>query len=528
MKITRLTIAVLSVTVLTLSITAIAGAVGSGRVPSSKAKEVAHTAIQRGGTLVFDRTADIVTLDPTQAVDNETIWADECIYETLYKPNQNGTALVPDMATSYTLSKNHLVWTFNLRHGVDFSNGQEMTSADVKFSILRVAAKASNPWTFINSDIKSITTPSKFQVVITTKSPWAPMQADTALFANGIIPNNYAGESPSVFWQHPIGTGAFMVKQWVKGDELELVKNPHYWQAGKPYLKAVDFVNVPDDNTRLLQLESGVSQIDEDPAWSQISELKSKPGVTVSLYPSSWTQYLAFSEKTKYYKDVHVRLAISYAIDRAALIKAVLNGHGTVANSQVSPALWDYDASTPGAQYDLAKAKKEMAESAYPEGFDTTLIVPSGDENQQTLAEIIQSELAPLGIKVTLQEVSGAAQNTDIETGAYQLTLNYDTTDIIDPDELMSYGASGTGGEYAQFTWYNNTTVDKLVAEAEHVFPVAQRKAIYDQIQVILAKDPPQAYLYYQPLPYAYSSNVHGYDVNPEGYYNLENVWLSK
>ncbi|MGC1238437.1 MAG: ABC transporter substrate-binding protein, partial [Acidimicrobiales bacterium] len=181
-------------------------------MPSSKAKEVAHTAIQRGGTLVFDRTADIVTLDPTQAVDNETIWADECIYETLYKPNQNGTALVPDMATSYTLSKNHLVWTFNLRHGVDFSNGQEMTSADVKFSILRVAAKASNPWTFINSDIKSITTPSKFQVVITTKSPWAPMQADTALFANGIIPNNYAGESPSVFWQHPIGTGAFMVK----------------------------------------------------------------------------------------------------------------------------------------------------------------------------------------------------------------------------------------------------------------------------------------------------------------------------
>jgi peptide/nickel transport system substrate-binding protein len=135
-----------------------------------------------------------------------------------------------------------LSWTFNLRHGVEFSNGQEMTSADVKFSVLRVGAKADNPWTFINADIAKITTPSKFQVTITTKTPWAPLQADMALFANGVIPNNYAGEKPSVFWQHPIGTGPFMVKQWIKGNELELVKNPHYWQKGKPYLDGVNFV----------------------------------------------------------------------------------------------------------------------------------------------------------------------------------------------------------------------------------------------------------------------------------------------
>jgi peptide/nickel transport system substrate-binding protein len=528
MRINRSTIAVISVAVLTLTTTAVAGAVGSSHVAVTKAKEVGHAKIQRGGTLVFDRDADILTLDPIEAEENESIWADECIFEGLYQSSQNGKSLVSDMATSYSVSKNHLSWTFNLRHGVEFSNGQEMTSADVKFSVLRVGAKASNPWTFINADIKSITTPSKFQVVVTTKTPWAPLQADMALFANGIIPDNYAGESPSVFWQHPIGTGPFMVKKWIKGDELELVKNPHYWQPGKPYLNGIDFVSVPDDNTRLLQLESGAAQMDEYPAWSQVAELQNKPGITMSLFPSSWTQFLAFNEKDKDLKDVHVRLAISYAINRAAIIKAVLYGHGTVANSQVTPALWDYDPSTPGAQYDLAKAKKEMAESAYPKGFSVKLIVGSGDQNELTMGQIVQSELAPLGIKVTFQEVSGAQESTDEDTGQYQMSLAYDTTDIIDPDELMSFGASGSQGFYAGFTWYNNVTVDKLIVEAEHDFSTAARKKIYDQVQLLLVQDPPEAYLFYQPYPYAYSSNVHGFHVNPEGYYNFENVWLSK
>jgi peptide/nickel transport system substrate-binding protein len=153
MKINRTTIAVVSVAVLTLATTTAVGAVGKATVASAKA--VAHSAIQRGGILTFDRGADIISLDPTQVTDNESIWADECIFEPLYQATQNGKLLVTDMATSYSVSSNKLSWTFNLRQGVKFSNGKEMTSADVKFSVERVGAKASNPWTFINADIAS-------------------------------------------------------------------------------------------------------------------------------------------------------------------------------------------------------------------------------------------------------------------------------------------------------------------------------------------------------------------------------------
>ena len=529
MRINRSTLAIVSVAVLALATTTIAGAAGRG--PATSTKKVAHSSIQRGGTITFDRGADIISLDPTQVSDNESIWADECIFEPLYEATPSGKALVPDMATSYTVSSNHLVWTFNLRHGVLFSNGQEMTSADVKFSIIRVAAKASNPWTFINADIKGISTPSKFQVVVTTKTPWSPLQADMALFANGVIPNNLAGETSAVFWAHPIGTGPFMVKQWIKGNDLELVKNPHYWQKGKPYLDGVNFVSVPDDNTRLLQLESGSAQIDEFPAWSQVSELQSKAGVTMKLFPSSWTQFLGFNEQVSYFKDVHVRLAISYAIDRAAIVKAVLFGHGTVANSQVTPALWDYNPKSPGVQYNLTSAKKQMTLSKYPKGFAVKLLVGSGNQNELTMGQIVQSELAPLGIKVTLQEVNGAQETTLQDGSQFQMSFLYDTTDIIDPDELMTFaaaGGSGAQGTHAEFTNYDNAEVNSLITQAEHVFPQAARQVLYNKIQLILDQDPPMAYLFYQPFAYAYSNKVHGFDVYPTGNYHFENVWLSK
>ena len=514
---------------LTVGTIAIAGA--SSRPAAHAASLTSH--IARGGTLTFDRTADIFSLDPTQVSDNESIWALENIFETMYEATPNGKALVPWLATSYSVSKNHLSWTFVLRKGVKFSNGRIMTSADVKFSIERVGAKASNPFAFINAAIKNITTPTPNTVVITTKTPWAPMQSDMALFANGVIPNNYAGESPAVFWKHPIGTGPFMVKNWAQGSELSLVKNPYYWQKGKPYLNAVNFVSVPADNTRQLQLQSGAAQVDEFPPFSTISSLQTMANVKVGIYKSSWTQFLGFNEQYKWFKDVHIRRAISYAIDRKALIAAVLFGHGTVANSQVTPALWDYNPKTPGIQFNLKKAKTEMAQSKFPHGFAVKLLVGSGNANENSLGQIVQAELKPLGIKVTLQEVAGGAENTMQQNSQFQMSFLYDTTDIIDPDELITFaavgGPAGSGqGTHAEFTNYYNPTLNKLATQAEGIFNQSARKVIYNKIQLILAHDAPMAYLYYQPFVYAYGSNVHGFTVYPTGNYHLENVWLSK
>ena len=160
-----------------------------------------------------------------------------------------------------------------------------------------MAAKAG--WGFIDTAIKSVDAPRPDTVVLHLKYAWAPMLADLALFANGIVPNNYGGKSETAFYQAPVGTGPFKWDYWHKGSALKLVKNTNYWEPGKPYLDSVTWTYVPDDNTRQLQVKGGQAQIDQYPAWSTVTALKSTPGVTLSLFPSTETTYLGFNENVE-------------------------------------------------------------------------------------------------------------------------------------------------------------------------------------------------------------------------------------
>jgi peptide/nickel transport system substrate-binding protein len=500
------------------------GGSGSGSGPSSAGgggKPV------HGGNLVIARTADSQSMNATTVFDNESIWVFEQIYQPLYTVSPNGKSVMPWLATGYKISPNKLTYTFTLRKGVKFSTGKPMTSADVVFSLDKTRA-ASQGWGYIDTAIKSVTAPSPSTVVINLKYPWAPLLADLSLFANGIVPKNYGGETESQFYQHPVGTGPFMWDKWVKGQSLKLVRNPHYWEPGKPYLNSVTWTDVPDDNTRELQVKGGQAQIDEFPAWSTVSTLQSTSGVSMDLFNSTRTDYLIFNEKRKPFGDVHVRRAISLAVNRKALVQAVLFGHGKPANSLFPPQVPYYQKATAGLQYNLTEAKQEMAKSSVPHGFSTTLLIPSGEIDYQTVAQIVQSELKPLGIKINIQQLDPNTSNSDFQSLNYDMYLAYWTMDIPDPDELATFAVDPNAGSKSFFTDYNNPTVVKDTHQAEQTLATSARQNLYNYVQSQSAADAFMAFLYYSPYAYATSSNVHGFYVTPLGNYHLENVWLSK
>jgi peptide/nickel transport system substrate-binding protein len=479
-----------------------------------------------GGNLVIARTADSQSMNATTVFDNESIWIFEQIFQPLYTVSNNGQGVIPWLATSYAVSADKKTYTFTLRNGVKFSTGKPMTSADVKFSIDQARA-ASQGWGYIDTAIKSVSAPTPGTVVINLKFPWAPLLADLSLFANGIVPNNYGGETEAQFYSHPIGTGPFMWAYWHKGTALKLVKNPYYWEPGKPYLDSVTWTDVPSDNTRQLQLQGGQAQIDEFPAWSTVATLKSTPNVSMNLFPSTRTDYLAFNETRKPFQDVHVRRAISLAINRGSLINAVLFGNGTPANSFMPPQVPYYQKATAGLQYNLAQAKAEMASSSVPHGFTTTLLIQSGESDQATMATIIQSELKPLGITVNIQQLDPNTANTDNQNLDYDMYFVYWTMDIPDPDELVTFSVDPSAGSKSFFTDYNNATVVKDAHAAEQTLTTSARQSLYNTIQADAAGDAFLAFLYYSPYAYAASSSVHGFFVTPLGNYHLENVWLS-
>jgi peptide/nickel transport system substrate-binding protein len=480
-----------------------------------------------GGNLVFAAVQDAQSMNNTTVFDNNSIWIFEQIFQPLYTVTNDGKGVKPWLATSYTMSADKKTYTFKLRHGVEFSNGKPMTSADVKFSIDQ-NTKASAGWGFLNLAIKSVDDPTPDTVVINLKYAWAPLLADLSIFANGIVPNNYGGQTEAQFYQHPIGTGPFKWDFWHKGQALKLVRNPHYWQKGLPYLNSITWTDVASDNTRLLQLKGGQSQIDQFPAWSTVTSLQSTSGVHMNLFPSTQTNYLAFNEKVKPFQDVHVRRAISYAIDRNALVKAVLFGHGEPANSLFPPQVPYYDKNTPGLQFSMASAKAEMAKSSVPHGFSTTILVPSGNSDYLTIATILQSELKPLGINLKITQLDPNTVNTDEQSLKYDMVLTLWTMDIPDPDELSFFAVDPKGGAKSFFTGYDNPAVAKASGEAERTTNVAQRQSFYNTVQTGAAQDAFMAFLYYSNYPYATTSNVHGFFVTPLGNMHMENVWLSK
>src|SRR5207253_4592716 len=214
------------------------------------------SAPKRGGHITIARIEDSQSFDKTNVFQNESIWIAEQINEPLYLAANDGKTLRPWLATSYTKSADGKTYTFKLRPGVKFSNGQAMTAADVKFSIddARVQKKG---WGYLDAAIKSIDAPNPSTVAFHLKFPWAPFLADVALFANGVIPHNFAGQSRTEFYKHPIGTGPFMWDKRVVGRSVTLKRNPFYWQKGKPYLDGVTWTFVTDENTRELQLRGG-------------------------------------------------------------------------------------------------------------------------------------------------------------------------------------------------------------------------------------------------------------------------------
>jgi peptide/nickel transport system substrate-binding protein len=480
-----------------------------------------------GGNLIIANNADAQSMNNTTVFDNDSIWIFEQIFQPLYTVTDNGKGTIPWLATGYTMSSDKKTYTFTLRKGVEFSNGKPMTSADVKFSIDQ-NRKAAKGWGYIDTAIKSVSAPTPETVVIKLKFPWAPLIADLSLFANGIVPNNYGGETESAFYQHPVGTGPFMWAYWHKGQALKLVRNPHYWQPGKPYLNSVTFTDVPSDNTRETELKGGQADIDEFPAWSTVASLKATTGVSMDLFNSTQTNYLSFNETVKPFQDVHVRRAISLAINRDALVKAVLFGNGKPANSLFPPQVPYYDPSTPGYQYNLTAAKQQMAQSSVPHGFTTTILIPSGNTDYSTIATIMQAELKPLGIALKIQQLDPNTANVDQQALKYDMTLTLWTMDIPDPDELATFGVDPSSGARSFFTGYDNPTVVKDTHKAEQTTTPATRQTLYNAIQTLSAQDAFMAFLYYSPYPYAASTSVHGFYVTPLGNYHLENVWLSK
>ncbi|MGO8956834.1 MAG: ABC transporter substrate-binding protein [Streptosporangiaceae bacterium] len=498
-----------------LALAATAAACGSSSGGSSPGGGSAATV----STLIIANAVKVDTLDPEANSVNESIWLDQNLYSRLLQPNSTGTGLLPDLASTWNISSNGLTYTFHLRPDARFSNGSPVTASDVVFSIDR-ARKFAGGWGFLLTAVKSISAPDAHTVVIQLSEPHAPLLADLAMYAYSVVPQKLVQSQGTSFFQHPVGSGPFMVTSYSPDSEVDLAANPYFYGT-KPKIKTVKVLIVPDDNTRVLMLESKKADVIENPPGNLVSQIDQTPGISVQLFPSTRVDFIQLDEHFKPFKNVLVRQAINYAIDRNAIVKLAYQGHATPGASFMPYKMEYYDSAIQPYPYNPAKAKQLLAQAGYPHGFNAFLITVSGDVAGQAEAVVLKSELAAVGINLSIQSYELLTAYNKEDGGHSEFGERYWTNDIIDPDEVATFGADCKGGAFAFNSYWCNTQASKLVAQARAELNPATRQNMYNQIQQIIYQQSPFVVIDYSPYRYGVGGWVHGFHVTPLGNYDL-------
>jgi peptide/nickel transport system substrate-binding protein len=485
---------------------------GSGGSGSGGSSGGTASAPKPGGTLQAAMAADVTSLNPAETFENSAIRALSQIIEPLFKADPEGK-IEPWLAAGLETSADQLTTTVHLKPGVRFSDGRPLTAKDVVFSLEIV--RKSPSWSFLFELVSSIKASSPSTVVITTKKPMPALEATLSHFATGIIPADYGGASKKAFDEEPIGTGPFAVSTWVKGKALTLVRNPHYWQKGRPYADKLVFNNVPEDTSRESQLRSGQLDIVEGPTWAQIPEVESNPELHLETFAEGLTNSLVVNTKVAPFDDPLVREAIDLAIDREAIVKAALGGHGKPAGSWFSPALEFYDTKLKPPVQDLAKAKRLIAEAKQSTTFDGTfsLLIQTGVTSNRTEAQIIQQDLEEIGLKVELEPLDESAFVAQFSSGKYDTMILPFTADIIDPTEQTAFYIAYEG----LFSGADTSKVEELAAKANVETDEASRRDLYYEIQQLISDQHAVIPLDYQPFVWSMGSSVTGFEVEPVG-----------
>ncbi|MGI8477142.1 MAG: ABC transporter substrate-binding protein [Thermomicrobiales bacterium] len=238
--------------------------------------------------------------------------------------------------------------------------------------------------------------------------------------------------------------------------------------------------------------------------------------------------FVGINVTRKPYDDKMLRQAINFAVDKDAIIKTVLFGAAEPATSFL-PKMAFRDETAKGYPFDLAKAKELVAQSAGKDGFKAELIIQAGGAVGGQVAQLVAANLAAIGGAITITPIEGATLNERVfTTQDFDMSLNYYTTDIIDPDELASFAVLSDGGVKAMGTGYKNDAVDTLIKDAQKELDPAKRKEAYKRIQAMHLDDAPFIFLYYPGGSSATSKRVKNFTVLPTGNYRLWETWIEQ
>ena len=490
-------------------------------------------------TLVFAMNTDVQSMDPQIQNDTTSEQVVKMLYNTLLKFEDDGT-VVGDLAESWSVSEDKLTWTFNLKQGVKFHNGKELTSADVKATFDRAlnAEAGGLRTTEIIKMFTSVEAPDPYTVTITTDAPYGPMESLMCNMSLGIMDADYIeqyGLDLGTSAEGENGTGPFKVVSWERDQEIVVERFDDYF--GTPAkLQTVVYTIIPEAASRVIALETGEVDVIDKPTDEDLARLEADTeNFTVLRKPTISQRLFRFGCNDPIISNTKVRQAIVYAIDRQAIIDALFTGSGYPSTAPLAPVTFGYS-DLGEIEQDLELAKSLLAEAGYPDGFDTKIVTTERYQNGIELAEIISQQLAQIGINAKIEVW---------EWSALSASWNGITADEFDqPIFIMGagpsmrdadgglrglYTTSETGLNDRNYGFYSNAEVDALIEQGMQETDQQKRVEIYKEAMEILYREDPVAFWLFDMYGLAItSSKVEGVTLSPISTITFENATVKK
>lgn len=510
------------------------GASSSGEAAQGEAADSEYK-----DTLVFAMNTDVQSMDPQIQNDTTSEQVVKMLYNTLLKFEDDGT-VVGDLAESWSVSEDKLTWTFNLKQGVKFHNGKELTSADVKATFDRAlnAEAGGLRTTEIIKMFTSVEAPDPYTVTITTDGPYGPMESLMCNMSLGIMDADYIeqyGLDLGTSAEGENGTGPFKVVSWERDQEIVVERFDDYF--GTPAkLQTVVYTIIPEAASRVIALETGEVDVIDKPTDEDLARLEADTeNYTVLRKPTISQRLFRFGCNDPIMSNTKVRQAIVYAIDRQAIIDALFTGSGYPSTAPLAPVTFGYS-DLGEIEQDLELAKSLLAEAGYPDGFDTKIITTERYQNGIELAEIISQQLAEIGINAEIEVW---------EWSALSASWNGITADEFDqPIFIMGagpsmrdadgglrglYTTSETGLNDRNYGFYSNAEVDALIEQGMQETDQQKRVEIYKEAMEILYREDPVAFWLFDMYGLAItSSKVEGVTLSPISTITFENATVKK
>ena len=470
-----------------------------------------------GGSVVVGVQQDIDSLDPHTATAAGTKEILFNIFEGLVKPDENGN-LIKAIASDYKVSDDGLVYTFTLRDGVKFHNGNTVTAEDVKYSLER-ASGLSGQDTLITAlkKLSSVTIVDEKTIEVTLAS------ADTEMIYNftaAILPKPEQGSTDST----PIGTGPFKFVSYTPQESIVIAKNDDYWQNGLPYLDEVKFKIITGADTALLELKGGAIDMYPYLTDSQATELQSMFDIESGI--SSVVQALFLNNAVAPFDNVKVRQAVACALNKDEINNFVAGGKSAIINSPMIPTLKDaYVDTNSYNSYNIDRAKQLLSEAGYSNGFDMTITVPSNYPFHVETAQVVVEQLKAVGINAKINSVDwGTWLQQVYNDRSYQSTICGLVSDLA-PSSLLVRFQSGFSKNFINF---KNDEYDRIYSEADHTTDLNVKKEKYKKLQEIFAEEEGSVFIQATALLTAKNKKLAGYKVYPVYVQDMSTIYYIK